>query len=213
VAVLGQAVGWATCVAGVAALWFMHRIYRIPARPFWNHWQVLTSFFGSMLALGALSVMLVDSALTLAAGAAFRGVPAYLAWPLLTGLALEGIGLYFHARHLRRAGGEGAAAHYQQTTTFGLSYRARNAALGVAAVAVALLTLSGSGGATGLTLWLLTAVVIVAASVIGRMLFYALVIPTTMPGAFFWRNRAFEEHARATGLAAMPQVGVALHGH
>ena len=38
--------------------------------------------------------------------------------------------------------------------------------------------------------------------------FYVLVIPTTMPGAFFWRNRGFEEHARATGLADMPQVGV-----
>lgn len=45
------------------------------------------------------------------------------------------------------------------------------------------------------------------------MLFYALVIPTTMPGAFFWRNRGFEEHARATGLAAMPQLGVVMNGH
>jgi hypothetical protein len=35
-----------------------------------------------------------------------------------------------------------------------------------------------------------------------------LVIPTTMPGAFFWRNQGFEEHARKTGLAKMPQVGV-----
>jgi len=34
------------------------------------------------------------------------------------------------------------------------------------------------------------------------------VIPTTMPGAFFWRNKGFEDHARATGLARMPQVGV-----
>ena len=42
----------------------------------------------------------------------------------------------------------------------------------------------------------------------GRALFYAVVIPTTMPGAFFWRNRGFEEHARETGLAEMPQVGV-----
>jgi hypothetical protein len=40
-----------------------------------------------------------------------------------------------------------------------------------------------------------------------------LVIPTTMPGAFFWRNRGFEEHARKTGLAAMPQVGVVPDSH
>jgi hypothetical protein len=29
-----------------------------------------------------------------------------------------------------------------------------------------------------------------------------------MPGAFFWRNKRFEEHAREVGLANMPQVGV-----
>jgi hypothetical protein len=29
-----------------------------------------------------------------------------------------------------------------------------------------------------------------------------------MPGAFFWKNKAFEQHARDIGLANMPQVGV-----
>jgi hypothetical protein len=48
---------------------------------------------------------------------------------------------------------------------------------------------------------------------VGRLLFYVVVIPTTMPGAFFWKNPGFEEHARETGLAAMPQVGVPLEGH
>jgi UPF0716 family protein affecting phage T7 exclusion len=52
------------------------------------------------------------------------------------------------------------------------------------------------------------ALLIVATALIGRALFYVLVIPTTMPGAFFWRNKGFEEHARNTGLARMPQVGV-----
>jgi hypothetical protein len=47
----------------------------------------------------------------------------------------------------------------------------------------------------------------------GRALFYALVIPTTMPGAFFWRNKGFEEHARESGLARMPQVGVLPDAH
>jgi len=49
---------------------------------------------------------------------------------------------------------------------------------------------------------------VLATAIAGRALFYVLVIPTTMPGAFFWRNRAFEEHARETGLAKMPQTGV-----
>jgi hypothetical protein len=40
-----------------------------------------------------------------------------------------------------------------------------------------------------------------------------LVIPTTMPGAFFWKNKGFVEHARATGLADAPQHGVAYERH
>ena len=53
----------------------------------------------------------------------------------------------------------------------------------------------------------------IAAAILGRALFYVLVIPTTMPGAFFWRNKGFVDHARETGLAAMPQVGVVMERH
>jgi hypothetical protein len=63
-------------------------------------------------------------------------------------------------------------------------------------------------GNTALALWLTSALLVLGTALIGRALFYALVIPTTMPGAFFWRNKGFEEHARETGLAEMPQVGV-----
>ena len=31
--------GWGAVISGLAAIYFMHKIYRIPARPFWNHWQ------------------------------------------------------------------------------------------------------------------------------------------------------------------------------
>ena len=55
--------------------------------------------------------------------------------------------------------------------------------------------------------------VLIASSTIGRALFYVLVIPTTMPGAFFWKNKGFEEHARDIGLANMPQVGVVPDTH
>ena len=47
----------------------------------------------------------------------------------------------------------------------------------------------------------------------GGALFYVVVIPTTMPGAFFWKNAGFVEHAREIGLAEMPQVGVACQRH
>ena len=78
-------------------------------------------------------------------------------------------------------------------------------------IGVQTLALTGSlnlEGGNGLFMWVATAMMIVATALIGRTLFYALVIPTTMPGAFFWRNKGFEEHARETGLAEMPQVGV-----
>ncbi|HAJ92035.1 MAG TPA: aspartate carbamoyltransferase, partial [Gammaproteobacteria bacterium] len=39
---LVQLCGWGAVISGIAALYFMQCIYRIPARPFWNHWQVLT---------------------------------------------------------------------------------------------------------------------------------------------------------------------------
>ena len=57
--------------------------------------------------------------------------------------------------------------------------------------------------------WAAVGVTAVVTSVISRSLFYVLVVPTTMPGAFFWKNKGFEEHARDIGLANLPQVGVA----
>jgi len=59
-----------------------------------------------------------------------------------------------------------------------------------------------------LLLWLAASLTILLAATVGRALFYVLVIPTTMPGAFFWKNAGFQEHARESGLAEMQQVGV-----
>lgn len=202
VAGLGQAFGFAACVAGPAAIWFMHRIYRIPARPFWNHWQVLASFFGSVLTLGAIVVALV-----------FGGLSGDTAWlnalavPAALGLALEGVGLFCHARDLKAGVGEAQAAHHLQTSAYGKAYLARNIVLGVG------LLLAVSAPLLGLPAWWALALLWLPAAVAGRALFYVLVIPTTLPGAFFWRNRGFQEHARETGLAQMPQVGVVPDAH
>lgn len=201
--------GYAAAVSGIVALYFMHRIYRIPARPFWNHWQVLSSFYGSMLALGALAAGLVFAPLAADAAALLHG----LALPVVAGLALECIGLLAHARDLRGQGGEAAAAQMVQTTQFAYSYWLRNGLLVLSLlVALAWLLVTPNVGAAPFA-WGVLAAMATSAAVIGRMLFYALVIPTTMPGAFFWRNPAFQQHARDTGLALMPQVGVAMEGH
>lgn len=201
--------GYGAALSGVVALYFMHRIYRIPARPFWNHWQVLASFYGSMLALGPLAIGLVFAPLADNGSALL----ATLAWVVAAGLALESLGLIAHARDMKRRGGEGAAAHHMQATQFGYTYASRNGVLALALLGVLVFALSAPQGAAGIVAWLLLALASVVAAVVGRMLFYALVIPMTMPGAFFWRNPAFQEHARETGLAKMPQVGVAMDAH
>lgn len=213
VAGLHTAIGWAALLAGPVALYFMYKIYRIKARPFWNHWQVLSSFYGTMLALGALVAGLVFAVLEHSAGRDYVTLMQVLSIPMLAGLILEGIGLWRHADDMHKQGGEGAASHYEQTTTFGNTYRLRNIGLVLSALAIVGLNLSGLSGTTGLTGWFFLAVIMLGTAVISRALFYVLVIPTTMPGAFFWRNRGFQEHAREIGLADMPQVGVVPDAH
>jgi len=195
-------------VSGLAALYFMNRIYRIEARPFWNHWQVLTDFYGSMLVLGPLLVILAYVPVQLAAGEPWSAAAGKLAGIMLLGLLLQAIGLFYHARDLRRGSGEGQASYFEQITTFGKTWLLRNTGLGFAMLLMLLFVATSPAGVAGLLLWCAGALVILTVAVVGRALFYALVIPTTMPGAFFWRNRGFEEHARETGLAGMPQVGV-----
>lgn len=211
--VLQGVAGWLAAVSGPIALYAMYRIYRIKARPFWDHWQVATSFYGSMLALGPLVVGVVYAAVLASQGKAFAGLLSALAWPVALGLVIEALGLIAHARDLKQSGGEGAASHLEQRTTFGRTYVLRNSGLALAVMVTVALAASGLDGRAGLAAWLGTATLVLATATIGRALFYVLVIPTTMPGAFFWRNRGFEEHARKTGLAKMPQVGVLPDAH
>ena len=200
--------GWAASLSGLGALYFMHRIYRIPARPFWDHWQVLTAFYGNMLALGSLVVGLVYGWMLHSAGNALSELMEHLAWPLVAGLMLEGLGLYFHAGDMQRRGAEGAAALYRQRTGFARTYQARNIGLVLSIIAAASATMTAVQGTPGMIIWTAMALLVTATAVLSRAMFYAVVIPTTMPGGFFWRNEGFQQHAREIGLAQMPQVGV-----
>ena len=199
--------------SAIAGLYYMNRCYRIKARPFWDHWQVLTSFLGNSISLGAILLGIVTLPVqfytTLSVD---QNLMLIVAAVLCGGLAIEGIGLLGHYRDLTASDGEGGAAFYVQLTTFGRTYQMRNFLLVLGFVMSFVVILNVSflqlSTATDLFLLSLAAVVTLATSFIGRALFYILVIPTTMPGAFFWRNKAFEKHAIDTGLAAMPQVGV-----
>jgi DMSO reductase iron-sulfur subunit len=207
-----RAAGLLGIVAGAVGLYYMTRCYRIRARPFWNHWQVATAFGGSALSLGSLLAAAALLPTLLLTGLPYADAALVCAALLALGLAVEGLGHIGHARDLGRAEHEGGASYYVQITTFGKTYRLRNVLLGAnlllaASVVAALAT--GHEGAWVLVNLALAGALLLATSLIGRALFYVLVIPTTMPGAFFWKNKGFEEHARAIGLAQMPQVGVA----
>ena len=191
--------GIAAIAAGAATIYTMVRCYLIPARPFWNHWHTAASFVGTSLALGAW----VALALT-------PGWPPMLACAIVGGLALELAGLLGHARTMRTAQHEGAVSHFVQTTTVGNVYRLRNVLLIGCLMLVAVLAISGVAHPLP---WLLAGLAGFAAAVLGRALFYVVVVPTTMPGAFFWKNKGFEQHARDLGLAANPAVGVPLKDH
>jgi DMSO reductase anchor subunit len=129
------------------------------------------------------------------------------------GMAIEAVGLYLHAHDLEHAEHEGAVSFYIQLTTFGKTYIARNALMALNTVAVLLLALFAGDDAVSLAVWALVLLSVLVAALVGRALFYVLVVPTTMPGAFFWKNKAFEQHARDIGLADMPQVGVVPLAH
>ncbi|HRH80984.1 MAG TPA: dimethyl sulfoxide reductase anchor subunit [Thiobacillaceae bacterium] len=184
--------------------YYMYKLYRIKARPFWDHWQTGSSFIGTGLGLGGLLLGLLGTAQGVMTGELAAGLGALMA----LGFGLEGIGLLAHAHDLNTRDNEGAASHYEQATRYGWPYLLRNGLLGLSLVLAALLALTGSAG-----LFAPLLVTALAAAIIGRALFYVLVIPTTMPGAFFWRNKGFVEHAKEVGLAEMPQLGVVPDTH
>lgn len=191
--------------AGVGG-YFMYKLYRIPARPFWNHWQTGSSFAGTALTLGSLLLAIMAGL----GGALDAALATTLSSMAGLGLTLEAAGLLAHARDLRMANSEGAASFYEQATTYGYPYWLRN---GMLAAAVLLAAGMGWSGGVGMPAFALLTVLALVAAIIGRALFYVLVIPTTMPGAFFWKNKGFVEHARENGLADMPQLGVEYEHH
>lgn len=215
--------GLLAALGAAAGLYYMVKCYRIKARPFWDHWQVATDFCGTALALGGALVgtaglaldMIRDGAVRAAADLPIADADGSLALPLLgiaagsvcAGLLLQALGLRAHARAMDGREHEGAASHYIQTTTFGKTYLLRNVLLG-ANIGLALTAMFAPMPVLTALAWTLLLAGLLATSLIGRALFYVLVVPTTMPGAFFWKNKSFEEHARDIGLAALPQVGV-----
>lgn len=192
-------------IGGVVGLYYMIKLYLIPARPYWNHWQTASSFVSTALTFGAVSIAVIASITTGTLDSVLIHQSAIVA---LIGVVLESLGLIAHARELKKNKGEGAVSHFEQSTKYGKSYLLRNILLVINSAALVAVMVSGLSGVVSAVFGGLLITSLMASAIIGRALFYVLVIPTTMPGAFFWRNKGFQEHARETGLAEMQQVGV-----
>ncbi|WDE09765.1 DmsC/YnfH family molybdoenzyme membrane anchor subunit [Thalassomonas haliotis] len=209
---LVKAFGLFTLVSGSAGLFYMNKCYQIKARPFWNHIQTSTAFAGNSLSLGAFIGGIIVLSTLMVQGKAIGTATTVFACVFIFGMLIEALGLIRHNYDLNRSENEGGAAHYVQSTTFGKTYVFRNTLLAlniIAATGLLALHLTGTNGVGLLAIWVLLALLNCFTAAIGRALFYVLVIPTTMPGAFFWRNKGFEQHARDIGLADNPSSGVA----
>ncbi len=216
---LVKAAGLFAIIGGCGGLFYMNKCYQIKARPFWNHLQTATAFVGNSLSLGAFvggTIVISSLLISEASSAVVKQASLVFTSAFVVGMVIEALGLIKHNSDLNRSENEGGAAHYIQCTTFGKTYLLRNWVLALNIVAAgALLTASllGYNDPSLLLVWLALALLNCLTATIGRALFYILVIPTTMPGAFFWKNKAFEQHARDIGLADNPATGVAPLAH
>lgn len=191
-------------ISGPLGVYYMYKLYRIKARPYWDHWQTAASFAGTCLSLSALIMALV----LMVSGIANDLILMSLAVVLSIGLIVEGIGHMFHAQDLQHGAGEAQASWYEQTTKFAWPFYLSNGLFVVSLLIAISLVFSASFIA-----WGVLAISLLGSAIIKRSLFFALVIPTTMPGAFFWKNEGFQQHAKETGLAKMQQVGVEYDHH
>jgi len=199
--------------AGATGLYYMYRCYRIPARPFWDHAHTGFAFVGNCLILGGVLITIIGVATALVDGETLGNMLDLTALMLMVGFTLEGLGLLKHSKDMNSIQNEGAASHYIQCTTFGKSYVTRNIVLAANLLLATTLLLTSPQSVMGVIAWVVLILSAVCVSVVGRALFYVLVVPTTMPGAFFWKNKDFEQHAKDIGLAEMPQVGVVPDNH
>lgn len=213
-ALLPSFLGTAASIFGPLALYCMYRCYRIPARPFWDHWHSGGAFFSSAFILGSSAIGLIFGTSGLSANGTIAVPLQVFALVLLAGLFIQGTALYAHGRYLTRRGEEAAISRMLMMEKHGLIYRARWFSWGVLMIGGVIFTLSSAAaGPVGMIIWGLIFAAAVLHEVIGRALFYVLVTPTTVPRGFFWGNHSFETMARKSGLAARPQVGVLVDGH
>jgi DMSO reductase iron-sulfur subunit len=208
-----QPIGLAGCGVGLLGIYCIYRCYKIPARPFWNHWHTAGAFFASALILGSLLIGVLFGLAEWRIGQPVQAFLSTLSWPLLLGLLVQAVSLFGHLRYLESRGEEAAVSRMLMLTRFKKFYGGRLVSLSVLAIVGGLSAFGLVPGGWGLFLWVPAFPIALLHEVVGRALFYVLVMPTTIPGSFFWGNKAFADHARKTGLSDRPQVGVVSSKH
>lgn len=184
-------------LGAAGGLYYMYRCYRIKARPFWNHWQVATDFGGWALALGAA---LIGSAALIwqwLQGSDVTAVLMLSAAAIAAGMFMHAMGLKAHSSDMSGKDHEGAVSYYIQTTTFGKTFLARNWLVGINIVLALAVVRSGEASVLSSSLWAVLMLSMLCSSLMGRALFYVLVVPTTMPVLFSGKTKALK-NMRAT---------------
>ncbi len=205
--------GLGASVLGPLGLYCMYRCYRIPARPFWDHWHSGGAFFSSGLILGSSLMGLIFGLTGLSSAQGIAPVLRLLAILSLSGLILQQVAQTQLLRYLLERGEEASVSRMQLKTVFRKIDTTRTWSLRLLMGAAIFFILFPPAGALGMTAWSAIFIITVAHEVVGRALFYVLVVPTTVPRGFFWGNQAFESLARKSGLAEKPQVGVLSDKH
>jgi len=213
VTVLPSLLGWSASVVGLIGIYCMYRCYRIKARPFWDHWHTGARFFGSGLVLASGGIGLIFGLAGFIEGNPIAALLALLAWPLVAGILIEAVACYAHRHYLESRSEEAAVSLRRLLETFGKCDRLLIASLGPVLSLAFFFTVSPVGGGWGLFIWANIFLGALLREVVSRAIFYVLVVPTTIPGGYFLGNRAFESHARKSGLADQSQVGVASEKH
>ncbi len=205
--------GWSASLLGPLAIYCMYRCYRIPARPFWDHWHSGGAFFSSGLILGSSIIGLVSATMGLLKDSDTRPLLSLFALFLLFGLIIQRVALYTHLRYLNKKGEEAAVSQMLMIEVFGKTTSARKISSIVLIILALWFSFFPPVSDSGFLVWILMTLLALMHEVIGRALFYVSVVPTTVPRAFFWGNQSFENLARKTGLAQRPQVGVLFEDH
>ncbi|MFQ5780186.1 MAG: DmsC/YnfH family molybdoenzyme membrane anchor subunit [Nitrospiria bacterium] len=190
--------GWGAVVMGPLGLYCMYRCYRIKARPFWDHWHSGGVFFASALILGSAGVGLVFGLAEFVAGRPPAPFLSWMAIPLLGGLILQAVSSYAHLRHLKHRGEEAAVSHALMVGRYGKTSAARRISWGILMAMGLIFALSVLEGGWALAGWGGMLALALVHEIVGRALFYVLVVPTTIPGGSSGRTDPLRRmHRRA----------------